>query len=59
MPRLLAEKMGGKGKYVVYVGSLTVPLHNLWADNAIAYLKKNYPDMDHDRRPLRRCGKRG
>ena len=43
--KLLAEKMGGKGKYVVYVGSLTVPLHNLWADFAIAYLKKNNPDM--------------
>ena len=43
--KLLADKMGGKGKYVVYVGSLTVPLHNLWADYAIAYLKKNYPDM--------------
>jgi simple sugar transport system substrate-binding protein len=43
--KLLAEKMSGKGKYVVYVGSLTVPLHNLWADFAIAYLKKNYPDM--------------
>ena len=42
---MLAKKMGGKGKYVVYVGSLTVPLHNLWADYAIAYLKKNYPDM--------------
>src|ERR1700712_909806 len=41
--KLLAEKMGGKGKYVVYVGSLTVPLHNLWADFAIAYLKKKYP----------------
>lgn len=43
--KLLADKMGGKGKYVVFVGSLTVPLHNLWADIAIAYLKKNYPDM--------------
>lgn len=42
---LLAQKMGGKGKYVVYVGSLTVPLHNKWADFAIAYLKKKYPDM--------------
>ena len=42
---MLAKKLGGKGKYVVYVGSLTVPLHNLWADNAIAYLKKKYPDM--------------
>ena len=43
--KLFAEQMGGKGKYVVYVGSLTVPLHNLWADMAIAHLKKNYPDM--------------
>ena len=42
---LLAKKMGGKGKYVVYVGSLTVPLHNLWADFAIKYLKDKYPDM--------------
>jgi simple sugar transport system substrate-binding protein len=42
---LLAQKMGGKGKYVVYVGSLTVPLHNKWADFAIAYLKQKYPDM--------------
>ena len=30
--KLFAEKMGGKGKYVVYVGSLTVPAHNAWAD---------------------------
>jgi simple sugar transport system substrate-binding protein len=43
--KLLAEKCGGKGKYAVYVGSLTVPLHNAWADAAIAYLKANHPDM--------------
>lgn len=43
--KLLAEKMGGKGEYAVYVGSLTVPLHNAWADAAIEYLKKNHPDM--------------
>ena len=43
--KLLAEKMGGKGEYAVFVGSLTVPLHNAWADAAIEYLKKNYPDM--------------
>jgi len=42
---LLAQKMGGKGEYAVYVGSLTVPLHNAWADAAIAYLKAKYPDM--------------
>jgi simple sugar transport system substrate-binding protein len=41
----LAELSGGKGKYAVFVGSLTVPLHNAWADAAIAYLKKNNPDM--------------
>ncbi|WP_078707055.1 substrate-binding domain-containing protein [Consotaella salsifontis] len=41
----LAEMLGGKGKYAVFVGSLTVPLHNAWADAAIAYIKKNYPDM--------------
>jgi simple sugar transport system substrate-binding protein len=41
----LAKAMGGKGKYAVYVGSLTVPLHNAWADAALAYQKKNYPNM--------------
>ncbi len=43
--KLLAEKCGGKGPYAVYVGSLTVPLHNAWADAAIAYLAANHPDM--------------
>lgn len=43
--KLLAEKMGGKGGYVNFVGSLTVPLHNEWADAAVAYQKANYPDM--------------
>ena len=42
---LLAKTMGGKGEYAVFVGSLTVPLHNAWADAAIAYLKEKYPDM--------------
>ena len=41
----LAAAMGGKGEYAVFVGSLTVPLHNAWADAAIAYLKANDPDM--------------
>lgn len=41
----LAEAMGGEGKYAVFVGSLTVPLHNAWADAAIAHIKENYPDM--------------
>jgi simple sugar transport system substrate-binding protein len=40
-----AEAIGGEGKYVVYVGGLTVALHNLWADYAIALQKKKYPKM--------------
>ncbi len=42
---LLAQAMGGKGEYAMFVGSLTVPLHNAWADAAIAYLKDKYPEM--------------
>ena len=41
----LAEEMGEEGEYIVYVGSLTVPLHNVWADAAIAYQEANYPNM--------------
>ncbi len=41
----LVDALGGKGEYAVFVGSLTVPLHNAWADAAIAYIKKNAPDM--------------
>ena len=41
----LAKEMGGEGDYVVYVGTLTTPLHNLWADSAIAYQKAKYPKM--------------
>ena len=42
----LAHAMGGEGKYIVYVGSLTVPLHNKWADAAIALQKAKYPKME-------------
>ena len=41
----LGDLLGGKGGYAVFVGSLTVPLHNAWADAAIAYIKAHYPDM--------------
>ena len=37
----LAKAMGGKGEYIVYVGSLTVPLHNKWADAAIACRRRS------------------
>ncbi|WP_282177053.1 autoinducer 2 ABC transporter substrate-binding protein [Vibrio nereis] len=41
----LAKNMDKQGGYAVYVGSLTVPLHNNWANLAIDYQKKTYPDM--------------
>jgi len=41
----MAKDMGEAGDYVVYVGTLTTPLHNKWADAAIAYQKANYPKM--------------
>ncbi|GAB0117249.1 substrate-binding domain-containing protein [Acidisoma sp. 7E03] len=41
----LAKDMGEKGEYVIYVGTLTTPLHNKWADAAIAYQKQHYPNM--------------
>ena len=37
--------MGEEGKYIVFVGSLTVPLHNAWADAAIDRAKEKYPKM--------------
>ena len=43
--RLLAEKIDGSGEYAVFVGSLTVPLHNAWADAAIAWMAENRPDI--------------
>ena len=55
----LAKAMGGEGKYIVYVGSLTVPLHNKWADAAIALQKEKYPKMQLVDRPLRRRREHG
>jgi len=45
MAKSLAQQMGGKGQYICIVGTLTTPLHNLWCDAAIAYIKKTYPNM--------------
>ena len=50
----LAKEMGEEGDYVVYVGTLTTPLHNKWADAAIAYQKEHYPEDEARRRPLPR-----
>jgi simple sugar transport system substrate-binding protein len=41
----LAKEIGEEGEYAVYVGSLTTPLHNIWADAGIAYQKAHYPKM--------------
>lgn len=38
----LVEFMGDTGDYVVFVGSLTAPTHNLWADVGIAYARERY-----------------
>lgn len=44
--RAFAELMGGEGKYIVYVGGLTVTAHNLWADAAIALQEQEWPEME-------------
>ena len=43
--KALAREMGEEGEYVVYVGTLTTPGHNQWADAAIAYQKAHFPRM--------------
>jgi len=42
--KLLCEKTTEPGSYAVYVGSLTVPLHNAWADAGIEWLANNCAD---------------
>lgn len=41
----LVEYIGSEGEYAVYVGGLTVPAHNIWADASIAYAKEKYPEL--------------
>lgn len=43
--QIIAEAMGEEGAYQIIVGTLTTPLHNEWADHAVAYQEANYPDM--------------
>ncbi|MGA2613762.1 MAG: autoinducer 2 ABC transporter substrate-binding protein [Spirochaetia bacterium] len=42
---MLTKYMGTSGEYAIFVGSLTVPLHNLWADEGLKYAKKKYPNL--------------
>jgi simple sugar transport system substrate-binding protein len=51
----MVKAMGAdKGEYVVFVGSLTVPAHNIWADAAIARGQDKYPGLKQvaDRYPV-------
>ncbi|MBN1148258.1 MAG: autoinducer 2 ABC transporter substrate-binding protein [Anaerolineales bacterium] len=41
----LVAHMGDSGEYAVFVGGLTVPLHNFWADTGIEYAKEKYPNL--------------
>ena len=52
----MVQFMGPEGEYVIYVGSLTVPAHNIWADAAIKLAKEKYPKLklDADRFRCRR-----
>ena len=43
---LMVQGMGAtSGEYVIFVGSLTVPAHNIWADAAVALAKQKYPGL--------------
>ena len=51
----MVKSMGAtSGEYVIFVGSLTVPAHNIWADAAVALAKKKYPGLKQvaDRYPV-------
>lgn len=43
---MLVEYMGDSGDYAIFVGSLTVPLHNLWADEGLKYAAEKYPNLN-------------
>ena len=43
---LMVQHMGAtEGEYVIFVGSLTVPAHNIWADAAVALARRKYPGL--------------
>lgn len=42
---VLGKNMGGEGKYVATVGSLTSKSQNEWIDGAVAYQKEHFPKM--------------
>jgi simple sugar transport system substrate-binding protein len=42
---VLGKAMGGKGKYICTVGSLTSKSQNEWIDGGVEYQKKHFPGM--------------
>jgi simple sugar transport system substrate-binding protein len=52
---LMVQAMGAQeGQFVIFVGSLTVPAHNIWADAALEQARQNYPGLRQvaDRYPV-------
>ena len=43
--QVLGKAMGGEGKYIATVGSLTSKSQNEWIDGGVEYQKKNFPKM--------------
>lgn len=43
---MLVKFMGDSGQFAILVGSLTVPLHNLWADEGLKYAAEKYPNLE-------------
>jgi len=41
----LAQAMDKKGKFVGFVGGLTMETHMTWYKSAVQYIKENYPEM--------------
>lgn len=53
MDEFIKYSKGKKGKYAIYVGSLTVPAHNVWADAAVKRQKEMYPQLEFiDKLPI-------
>lgn len=40
---MMVKFAGDEGGYAIFVGGLTVPTHNEWADYAVKYQQKKYP----------------
>jgi simple sugar transport system substrate-binding protein len=42
----MVKHAGADANYAVFVGGLTVPAHNIWADAGLAHAKTKYPKMN-------------